>query len=146
TGTDNCGVVNSWSIPPSGSFFEVGTTEVTIFVEDAAGNQSSCTFNVTVKEYQNPDTGLACNDLVNLSLDENCEFCITPDVILEGSSYTCYNNYIVEIFECHPGCDPIPTSPCLTLENIGQTLIVVVTDPVSGNSCWGEVFVEDKLN
>lgn len=146
TGTDNCGVVNSWSIPPSGSFFEVGTTEVTIFVEDAAGNQSSCTFNVTVKEYQNPDTGLACNDLVNLSLDENCEFCITPDVILEGSSYTCYNNYIVEIYECHPGCDPIPTSPCLTLENIGQTLIVVVTDPVSGNSCWGEVFVEDKLN
>ncbi len=146
TGTDNCGIVNSYSIPPSGTFFEIGTTPVTIFVEDEAGNVNACTFNVTVQEYNDPDPSLVCNSLVNLSLDATCETCITPDMILEGGPYTCYDNYIVEVFECHdPGCDPIASSPCVTLENIGQTLIVEITDPISGNYCWGEVYIEDKL-
>ena len=145
-GTDNCGVVNSWSIPESGHHFEIGTTTVTIYVEDEAGNVNSCTFDVTVVDYQDPDPSLVCNNLVNLSLDASCEACITPDMLLEGGSYSCYDNYIVEVFECHdPDCPPIPTSPCVGLENIGDTLIVTVTDPVSGNYCWGQVYVEDKL-
>lgn len=46
--SDNCGAVTATYSHPSGSCFPVGTTEVTLTVTDAAGNSSSCTFNVTV--------------------------------------------------------------------------------------------------
>ncbi len=35
-------------VPPSGSFFPLGTTLVTCIATDASGNQSTCEFPVTV--------------------------------------------------------------------------------------------------
>jgi len=49
TATDNCGAPNVVSIPASGSTFPIGTTTVTNTATDASGNQSRCTFTVTVK-------------------------------------------------------------------------------------------------
>jgi hypothetical protein len=55
TATDNCDpapvVV---SVPPSGSFFPLGTTTVTSTATDAAGNSAVCTFLVTVVDTQPP--------------------------------------------------------------------------------------------
>jgi hypothetical protein len=48
TATDNCGPVNITYTPASGSVFPVGATVVTATATDGAGNQSSCTFTVTV--------------------------------------------------------------------------------------------------
>src|SRR4029077_8945327 len=50
--TDNCGVTNLVSSPPSGSTFPVGTTTVTTTATDASGNQASCSFTVTVTDTQ----------------------------------------------------------------------------------------------
>jgi uncharacterized repeat protein (TIGR01451 family) len=46
--SDACGAATVTSMPPSGSTFPVGTTPVTSTAIDAAGNQSTCSFTVTV--------------------------------------------------------------------------------------------------
>ncbi|TAK37437.1 MAG: hypothetical protein EPO28_11920, partial [Saprospiraceae bacterium] len=71
---------------PSGSFFNIDPGFYTNCFEitDLQGLSSSCCFNVTVKEYPNPTLALACNDNVQISLDENCEALIGADMILEG--------------------------------------------------------------
>jgi hypothetical protein len=54
TGSDNCSAPTIVSSPASGSVFPVGTTTVTATATDAAGNTTSCTFNVTVKDVTPP--------------------------------------------------------------------------------------------
>ncbi|MEZ4917765.1 MAG: HYR domain-containing protein [Saprospiraceae bacterium] len=54
--TDNCGVVDTVITPPSGSWFDIGDTEVTIIIFDEAGNSDTCTFFVHVIEHI-PSTG-----------------------------------------------------------------------------------------
>ena len=90
---------------------------------------------------------LACNNGVQVSLDNTCSVTITPDMVLEGDpDPSC--NYVIAVLDA--GNNPIATSPMVTGDNIGQTLTVSVTDmtpgsPTFGNSCWGEITVEDKL-
>ncbi|HRW76639.1 MAG TPA: hypothetical protein P5563_12090, partial [Saprospiraceae bacterium] len=112
-------------------------------VADASGNVSTCSFNIQVNEYANPVTSLACNDLVQISLDEDCLTTIGADDILEGGPYGCYDDYIVEIF--NPNNTLLVTSPQIGRPQIGLTLKVKVTDPETGNSCWGLIKAEDKL-
>ncbi|MBI3195054.1 MAG: HYR domain-containing protein, partial [Ignavibacteriae bacterium] len=54
TANDNCTTVNISSSPASGSFFNVGTTTVTVTATDGSGNQSSCQFTVTVNDTEAP--------------------------------------------------------------------------------------------
>ena len=70
---------------PSGSFFPVGTTTVTITATDAAGNTAQCTFDVTVNDTEDPilavpsditvgnDAG-QCGAIVNYNVNftDNC--------------------------------------------------------------------------
>jgi len=82
---------------------------------------------------------LVCNNLVQISLDGDCEVEILPDMILEGSG--CPNgNFVVEI-----RVNGVWIPAVLNSNHINQTLQTRVRDLVSGNSCWGYVFVEDKL-
>lgn len=48
---DNCGSVNLMCAPPSGTQFPRGVTTVTCTATDAASNQTSCAFTVTVFDY-----------------------------------------------------------------------------------------------
>ncbi len=112
-------------------------------VSDVAGNVSTCSFDIQVLEYPDPVTSLACNDLVQISLDEDCITTIGADDILEGGPYGCYDDYIVSIF--NPNNTPLVGSPNIGRPQIGLTLKVKVTDPETGNSCWGLIKVEDKL-
>ena len=53
--TDNCpGAITVTVVPPSGSFFPVGTTVVTVTATDGAGNISICTFKIRVVDTQLP--------------------------------------------------------------------------------------------
>ncbi len=55
TATDNCGgAVTIVSTPASGFAFPIGTTTVTSVATDACGNQSTCSFTVTVLDGQLP--------------------------------------------------------------------------------------------
>jgi len=80
---------------------------------------------------------LACNDLINVSLGPNCSALITPDMILEAPGAGC--PYMVTIFDASGQ----PIGDMVDGSYIGQTLEVRVF--LNGNSCWGEIFVEDKL-
>jgi hypothetical protein len=72
-------------------------------------------------------------------------------MVLEGGPYGCYQNYIVQIAtdmdfnniisESQPGEEGAAVGGA----QVGNTYFVRVIDPVTGNSCWGELVIEDKL-
>ncbi len=119
----------------SGSDFPIGMHTLT-FTADDGFNQTSCSFTVTVLEHQPATDMLACNDQLNISLGADCTMEVTAELMLEGTDYRCYDNYLVEI-EGLPG-------PWLGADEVGQSFVVTITDPATGNSCWGTIVVEDK--
>ncbi|MBW2939124.1 proprotein convertase P-domain-containing protein, partial [Aureisphaera sp. CAU 1614] len=74
------------STPPSGSFFPVGTTTVTMEVTDSDGNTVSCDFDVTIED--NEDPVIACQD-ITVELDANGDYNLTPGEVLASSSDNC---------------------------------------------------------
>lgn len=54
TATDNCSGVLVTTLPASGTVLPVGTSTVTATATDAAGNTSTCSFSVTVKDNEPP--------------------------------------------------------------------------------------------
>lgn len=132
-------------------FFDVtalGTYQVafTFDAGSAAANNTAnpgCVTTVGPRSFEvvaTPAT-VVCNDLVQISLDEDCSTLVLPDMILEGGLYGCYDDYTVTIRAANG----------LSMGNIatggmrGDTLKVEVRHPVSGNSCWGQIVVEDKI-
>lgn len=100
--TDNCDVTSLVADPASGSFFEVGETEVTVTATDAAGNESVSTFTVTVEDTEAPAFA-AVSEAVTLwppnhkyhtfdaadfvaSTDDNCTDLSASDVIITSVS------------------------------------------------------------
>jgi len=65
----SCPPVVVLCVPPSGSFFNVGSTPVTCTARDSRGNQASCTFQITVRDCEPPRV-VCPNDLV-VSNDPN---------------------------------------------------------------------------
>lgn len=88
---------------------------------------------------------LACNGTTNISLDNNCEAIITPEMILNDNATSCSGGVFSVIIMEEIDGDPIPTSPMITGYYVGQTLYVKVQDDISLNSCWGEIIIEDKI-
>jgi Cohesin domain/Secretion system C-terminal sorting domain/HYR domain/Dockerin type I domain len=98
---------------------------------------------------------LACNNLVQVSMDENCIVEITPDMMLEGQGTGSACNYTVVVLGTNgqPLAAPTGINPStglayvgnqwITCANIGQTLTVRVR--LGANSCWGTIKIEDKL-
>ena len=139
--TDNCGVKDTVMTPPSGSWFSIGDKTVTIVISDNAGNTATCSFVVSVIEYVPSTTALICNDLTNVSLDATCVYVVNADAALEGSEYHCYDDYIITIKN---NVGQI-VGNTFTAANIGITYTVTVLDPETGNSCWTNMKIEDKL-
>lgn len=124
----------------SGSY-PIGEHLVTFAAEDNNGLTNSCSFIVKVNEFPNATPNIICNNLINVSLDPTGNGLITPDMGLEGGPYGCYDNYTVTIKDNNN--NPIPNP--MNCNQIGEVYIFEVTDNTTGNSCWGEVVVEDKL-
>ncbi|MBN8685198.1 MAG: proprotein convertase P-domain-containing protein, partial [Chitinophagales bacterium] len=146
----------SQSVPPtlvqtsglaSGEEFPIGTTTNCFELRNPVTGAvvQSCCFNVVVNEYANPITSLICNDHVNISLDENCTTTIGADQILEGGPYGCYDDYIVELDKSAPFGNGPWLSSTVGAGDVGKTYQVRVTDPTTGNKCWGTVKIEDKF-
>ncbi len=90
--TGNCGVVTT--SPPSGSFFPVGTTTVTVTGTRLDGTTDSCTFNVVVNDTEAPVVSAATVDkpslwppqhqmvpiTVNYTATDNCSVSCTLSV------------------------------------------------------------------
>ena len=148
--TDNCSSdveIRQTAGPRSGVQLDHTTSTFFAFeAEDACGNITLCQYNVTVNEFPFIDTELACNDNVQISLDENCEAIVGADLILEGGQYGCYDTrYGVIIDFNQDGVFEASEGNALGAADVGMTYNVQVTDLVTGNSCWGSIEVEDKL-
>src|SRR5690554_3390260 len=73
---------------------------------------------------------LACYD-AQVSLDQNCEALVTTAMLADtsGCSGGIFTVYILTLEG-----DTIPTSPVVTIDERGETLIAKVVDEISGNS------------
>ena len=83
---------------------------------------------------------LVCNNLVQVSLDEDCTYVLQPDDVLEGNSNCPNGNLVVEMKINGQWVPAIFTS-----SHIGQTIQVRVRDLNSGNQCSGFAAIYDYL-
>lgn len=131
--------------------FPIGTHTVQFHYYDENGTiQDYSLITINVEEYPNAITALACNDNVQVSLDENCSATISPDMILEGGPYGCYDNYIVRVRAGGPNgplIDRDANVPGVQIDgnDFGNCYTTQVFDPATGNSCWGRICIEDKF-
>lgn len=128
------------STPAPDAEFTAGVYNLNYIATDAAGNSASCAFTFTVNAPVGTGTGLACNDLVQISVDTLCQAVVGADQILEGGPYTCYDSMDVIIYNTANK----PIGDKVGPQHVGQTLKVTVFNQ-AGNSCWGLIKVEDKV-
>ncbi|MDQ3142182.1 MAG: HYR domain-containing protein [Bacteroidota bacterium] len=132
-----------------GCFFPIGCTRLCYMATDAAGNVATCEFQVCVNAYPFSITELACNDDIQISLDDSCFATITADMVLEGGPYRCYDEYRVEVRDWITNIliDRRPNVPGsqIGFQDIGRELKLTIIDTLTGNSCWGHARVEDKI-
>ena len=139
TATDNCGNA-TLTVEADGEELAtvVGNTYVAsvdantcvtvgITAEDDAGNVRNEDFQICVDKDPAPAAALACNDLVNITLDEDCQRVVTADMVLEGS-FGCFedDDFVVEIGE---GLDTYGN----VLPGPGQFFYEVTFEPSSSN-------------
>lgn len=113
---------------------------------DDARADAGCesTIEITINVVETP-TQVACNDLVNISIDDiaiNCQVEITPDMVLEGS-YGCFDDYDVVL--TYPLGTTTYNGPIIDQTHVGHNVPYTLVHPISGNSCWGTLVIEDKL-
>ncbi len=112
---------------------EPGHYQIAFEATDCYGRSNSCSFHLTVVRRGS----MACNDRVHISLDENCQAYITPGMIVNE---TCTNTFRVELSK-NGKYVPNPFDGSY----LSQLITVKVKDTLSGNSCWGTIYVEDKF-
>lgn len=91
---------------------------------------------------------LACNDDVNISLPGpgfGCQLEIKPEMLATASSGTGSCVADLQVLIMTATGVPLPNSPFIDHTHIGQTLTYRLTHNSTGNSCWGQILVEDKL-
>ena len=124
----------------SGDAFPIGVTLQSYIAFDEFGDTAFCDFTITILEYPG-EFNPACNDTLNISLDQNCEAIITPEIILEGEDFGCGADYIIEI----EGIGSSAGMLIVTDPEKGIYYTVSITDPETGLSCWGTILFEDKI-
>ncbi|HFA51280.1 MAG TPA: T9SS type A sorting domain-containing protein [Bacteroidetes bacterium] len=127
-------LVDTLFTPGPDHFFTPGTTLVELTATGTNGIVFSCAFNVTL---HGPTDMLNCNDNIAIQLNEDCQEAITPEIILEGGPFGCPDRYRPTIF----GPVGQPMGDTVTLDFVGSTWTVRVTDDSTGNYCWGTIIV-----
>lgn len=136
--TDNCSsmpVVTQISPAlESGDMFPVGVTEV-VFVADDGTTTDTCRFDITVNDFQPFSNTLTCTSNAQLSVDLDCVSDLHPSMVLLGV-YGCWDRFETVIKGTN--------ETVITTDHIGQTITIMVTDTLTGNSCWSRLLIEDK--
>ncbi|GGW85427.1 hypothetical protein GCM10008086_12020 [Salegentibacter mishustinae] len=106
---DNCEIARRLS---EDTFTTPGIKNITLFVEDAAGNTDECATSIEIlaEDDQSTEPGYTCfeGDIPDLRLDENCEINVIPDY-----------SYLVETENFTPRFEQ-------TEERFGETLVVTL--------------------
>jgi len=163
TATDNCTSPITPSLDngfASGSNFPVGTTTVTYTATDGAGNDATCSFDVTVVDDENPvitcpadittdASPNACNAFVSYSaptVTDNCATGIVPVLTAgqnSGSSFPVGTTTISYIANDGNG-NSATCSFTITVEDNVAPLILAcpldITENVEPNTCGATIF------
>ncbi|MEZ4935572.1 MAG: HYR domain-containing protein [Saprospiraceae bacterium] len=128
-------LVDTIFFPPSGSFFGVGTIQVTLATTTVSGDLEVCTFNIVVQDFQ-PAT-LDCEQNLTIDLNGSCEREFLPSELLDLDSAGCINNY--QAFRLSASGDVEP--PIISASDIGQTFLAVVQHSTNNMQCLTQVTV-----
>ena len=117
---------------PSGSAFPVGTTTNVFEITDACGNKTKCSFDVIVKDIENPHTK---TQDITVQLDENGSASITAAQVDNGSADACgIDSMTLDVtdFDC---------------SNIGPNTVTLTVTDKHGNASTetATVTVEDNI-
>ncbi|MBI1225124.1 MAG: T9SS type A sorting domain-containing protein [Bacteroidetes bacterium] len=92
---------------------------------------------------------MVCNNLVQVSVDNTpnaCQAGLNADMVLEGTPIPGHD-YLIEV--THNYVPVVTGLNQVLITNSSQwfntNLTVKITDQVGGNSCWGQIHLEDKL-
>jgi hypothetical protein len=147
TASDNCPGVTVMRTSPiaSGENFPIGVNVVVYQATDASNNTSTCSFTVTVREYQAPSLGCIT---VQLSLDDDCEGELTPTMVLTGWQgpmgevlLGCLDLYTINVI----GSNGQNLGNTVDFNQLGKVLTYSISHETNGFSCWNTVHVEDKI-
>ena len=102
----------------------------------------ACSFSTSLEivALEEDFSSIACNNQVNVTLNNDCQLLLLPEMILEGNNAG-NDSYTVTITNSS-GAEI--DGNMLTQDLIGQILTVTVSQKCGDNSCWGEVLIEDK--
>ncbi len=103
--------------------------------------QSSAVTNIVTIPNCWSNCQMACNNTIHLSVNSNCEADLLADMVLEGDYATCADLGFFTVSLTYNG---VPVSLPLNKSYVGKKLIVTVKNIVCGNTCWGNVLIEDK--
>jgi len=95
-----------------------------------------CIIDVNVVESRG---NLACNDLVNITMDGDCEANITPEMILVREH--CFDLFGLNVENTNTGTVANGTGSVMIFE---PGLYNVTVTGQTGISCWGQILAEDK--
>jgi hypothetical protein len=90
---------------------------------------------------------LACNDVVNVSINEDCYASVNADLILEDPPFSLFadNGVNYDILLQDENGYPILPSNQLSEEHVGRRIKATVSLVPCNISCWGYIQVEDKI-
>ncbi len=132
--SDNCtatGAITVTQTPPANTILSGhnATTVVTLTANDGNGNNSSCSFSVTLKDITAP-VALCKNAIVNLG--SNGSVTVAPTVVNNGSSDNCAFSLTL-------------TPNTFTCANIGLNTVTLRATDAGGNtaSCTARVTIRD---
>ena len=87
------------------------------------------------------NASIACRGSINISLDGDCEVTITPEM-LAASPLMTGGAYGVMIMDEYGNVFP---TDVVDASHIGMNLMAKLVEGCSGNSCWSNITIEDKL-
>ncbi|PHI18593.1 hypothetical protein CEQ90_16970, partial [Lewinellaceae bacterium SD302] len=147
TATDACGVAELFA--DRELIFDcedIGDNELLITSIDVNGNEATATVNVEVL-FEEPELG--CITEINVTLDENCQEELTPQMVLAGNTI-CLEQFAFDIVveDNDPSNGPI-------IDGCGQFTYTIAPAANPGpdemvlenfEGCWGFVNAEDKTS
>lgn len=104
---------------------DVGSPVFVTVTDPVSGNSCWSTVNVSYNV-----GAMSCFADIYVQLDASGNFNISPDILIADPDA-----------DCIPGAIVSPSS--LDCSDIGTAVFTTITDPVSGNSCWLNITVED---
>ncbi len=130
---DNCSDISVKVYP---EYIDCGSSNplfVKLIAKDKSGNLNFA-YSIVNVTYPFESSTLVCKDTVKLILEPEYGVRLTPEMLLDGDYYGCYNNYRVKIFDTIPYNLYKPGNVNNPVFLPGNYFVGVIS--IDNNSCW----------